>query len=157
MSFTIKNYSRKYKNICSQESVSQMIKSLLWSVALYAAEAWTMRNVDTQRLEAFETWCWRKMFKITYKEHVINDEVLSRAKEKNQQKLWIGHNLRHPDNFLTLAIEGRFIGKRGQGRKRCTFLDRLKSGEDYGISKRRAGDRDRWRNWKPDWTKIAEH
>ena len=63
----------------------------------------------------------------------------TKAKEKrsiiaritNQQKLWIGHNLRHPDNLLTLAIEGRFIGKRGQGRKRCTFLD-LKSGEDYG-------------------------
>ena len=52
-------------------------------------------------------------------------------------------------NLLTLAIEGRFIGKRGQGRKRCTFLDRLKSGEDYGILKRRVEDRDRWRNWKP--------
>ena len=129
----------------------QMIKSLVWSVALYAAEAWTMRKVDTQRLEAFEMWCWRKMFKISYKEHATNDEVLSRAKEKrsiiaritNQQKLWIGNNLRHPDNLLTLAIEGRFIGKRGQGRKRCTFLDRLKSGEDYGILKRRAEDRDR--------------
>ena len=89
--------------------------------------------------------------------NVINDEVLSMAKEKRsiiaritkQQKLWIGHNLRHPDNLLILAIEGRFIGKRGQGRKRCTFLDRLKSGEDYGILKRRAEDRDRWRNWKP--------
>ena len=130
-----------------------------------AVEAWTLRKVDTQRLEAFEMWCWRKMSlkklkiyrKISYKEHVTNDEVLSRAKEKrsiiaritNQQKLWIGHNLRHPDNLLTLAIEGRFIGKRGQGRKRCTFLDRLKSGEDYGILKRRAEDRDRWRNWKP--------
>ena len=116
-----------------------------------------MRKVDTQRLEAFEMWCWRKMFKISYKEYVTNDEVLSRAKEKrstiatiiNQQKLWIGHNLRHPDNLLTLAIEGRFIGKRGQGRKRCTCLDPLKSGEDYSILKRRAEDRDRWRNWKP--------
>ena len=101
-----------------------------------------MKKVDTQRLEVFEMWCWRKMFK-------INDEVLSMAKEKrsiiyritNQQKLWIGHNLRHPDNLLTLAIEGRFIGKRGQGR--------LKSGEDYGILNRRAEDRDRWRNWNP--------
>ena len=62
-----------------------------------------------------------------------------RAKEKRsiiaritkQQKLWIGHNLRHLDNLLILAIEGRFIGKRGQGKKTCTFLDRLKSGEDY--------------------------
>ena len=148
----------------STTTKKQMIKSLLWSVALYAAEAWTMRKVDTQRLEAFEMWCWRKMFKISYKEHVTNDEVLSRAKEKrsiiariiNQQKFWIGHNLIHPDNLLTNAIEGHFIGKSGQERKRCTFLDRFKSGEDYGILKRIAEDRDRWRNWKPQpFTEIS--
>ena len=80
-----------------------------------------------------------------------NDEVLSRAKEKRSiiARITNQHNFRHPDNLLTLAIEGCFIGKRGQGRKRCTFLDRLKSGEDYGILKRRAEDRDRWRSWKP--------
>ena len=97
------------------------------------------------------------MFKISYKEHVTNDEVLSKAKEKRsiiaritkQQKLWIGHNFSYPDNLLTLVIEGRFIGKRGQGRKRCTFLDHLKSGEGYGILKRRAEDREKWINWKP--------
>ena len=141
----------------STTTKKQMIKSLVWSVALYAAEAWTMRKVDTQRLDAFEMRCWTKMFKISYKQYVTNYEVLSRANEKcsiiaritNQQKLWIGHNLRHPDNLLTLEIERSFIGKKGQGRKRCTFLDRLKSGEDYGISKRRVEDRDRWRNWKP--------
>ena len=91
----------------STTTKKQMIKSLVWSVALYAAEAWTMRKEDTQRLEAFEMWCCIKLFKISYKEHVTNDEVLSRAKEKrsiiaritNQQKLWIGHNLRHPDNL----------------------------------------------------------
>ena len=96
----------------STTTKKQMIQSLVWSVALYASKAWTMRKVDTQRLEAFEMWCWRKIFKISYKEHVTNDEVLSRAKDKrsiiaritNQQKLWIGHNLRHPDNFLTLAV-----------------------------------------------------
>ena len=149
--------SRSFNGQLSITTKKEMIKSLVWSVALYAAETWTMRKVDTQRLEAFEMWCWRKMFKVSYKEHVSNDEVLSRAKEKRsiiaritkQQKLWIGNNLRHPDNLLTLAIEERFIGKREQGRKRCTFLDRLESGGDYGILKRRAEDRDRWRNWKP--------
>ena len=35
----------------STTTKKQMIKSLVWSVALYAAEACTMRKVDTQRLE----------------------------------------------------------------------------------------------------------
>ena len=33
----------------STTTKKQMIKSLVWSIALYAAEAWTMRKVDTQR------------------------------------------------------------------------------------------------------------
>ena len=90
-----------------------------------------MSKVDTQRLEEFEMWCWRKMFKISYKEHVTNDEVLSRAKVKrsiiaritNQQKVWIGHNLSQPpDNLLTLTIKGSFIGKRGQEGRDARFL-----------------------------------
>ena len=44
----------------STTTKKQTIKSLVWIVALYDAEAWTMRKVDTQRLEAFEMWCWRK-------------------------------------------------------------------------------------------------
>ena len=74
--------SKFYDNLkifTGQLSTTTMIKLLAWSVALYAAEAWTMRKVDTQRFEAFEMWCWRKMFKISYKEHVTNDEVLSSA------------------------------------------------------------------------------
>ena len=60
----------------STTTKKQMIKSLVWSIVLYAAEAWTMRKVDTYRLEAFEMWFWRKMFKISYKEHLTNDEEL---------------------------------------------------------------------------------
>ena len=43
----------------STTTKKQMIKSLVWSLALYAAEAWTTRKVETQRLEAFEMLCWR--------------------------------------------------------------------------------------------------
>ena len=38
----------------STPTKKQMIKSLVWSVALYAAEACTMMKVDTQRLEDFK-------------------------------------------------------------------------------------------------------
>ena len=33
---------------------------LIWSVALYAAETWTLTKVDIRRLEAFEMWVWLK-------------------------------------------------------------------------------------------------
>ena len=96
------------------------------------------------------------MLKMSYTPHLTNEQVLTKITEKQsmfqriteQQKLWIGHNLRHPENLLTIAIEGRFLGKRDRGRKRCSFLDVLKEGDEYSTLKRRANDRQAWRSWK---------
>jgi len=50
----------------------RMIKTLVWSVTLYASETWTMRKEDIKRLEAFEMWLWRRMEKISWTEHISN-------------------------------------------------------------------------------------
>ena len=34
----------------------RLVKSLVWSNALYSAETWTMLKADIERLEAFEMW-----------------------------------------------------------------------------------------------------
>ena len=39
----------------------QIIKSVVWSVALYGSETWTMRKKEVERIQAFEMWIWRKM------------------------------------------------------------------------------------------------
>ena len=52
------------------ETKKNIIKTLIWSIALYASECWTMRKVDIKRIEAFEMWCWRKMLKIKYTDHI---------------------------------------------------------------------------------------
>ena len=41
--------------------LKRIVKCLVWSVALYAAETWTISKTDTKRIEAFEMWIWRKM------------------------------------------------------------------------------------------------
>ena len=35
------------------------MKCLVWSVALYVAETWTLTQTDRRRPEAFEMWIWR--------------------------------------------------------------------------------------------------
>ena len=52
------------------------------SIALYGAETWTLRPVDQKYLESFEMWCWRRMEKISWTDHVRNEEVLLRVKEQ---------------------------------------------------------------------------
>ena len=38
--------------------------------------------IDQKHLESFEMWCWRRMEKISWTDHVRNEEVLLRIKEQ---------------------------------------------------------------------------
>jgi len=45
-------------------------------MALYGAETWTLRAADQKYLVSFGMWCWRRMEKISWTDHVRNEEVL---------------------------------------------------------------------------------
>ena len=45
-------------------------------IALCGAEIWALRKVDDKCLESFEVWCWGMMEKISWTDHVRNEEVL---------------------------------------------------------------------------------
>ena len=113
----------------------RLVKSLVWSVTLYGCETWTLRKDDCKRLEAFEMWIWRRMFKIKWIERLSNEEVLVIAGEtrsllntiKDRQRKWIGHILRH-DNMMRDMIEGRVDGKRMREGQRTKMLDMIMNG-----------------------------
>ena len=60
----------------------KLIKSYIWSMALYGAETWTLRAADQKYLECFKMWCWRRMEKTSWTDHVRNEEVLIRVNEQ---------------------------------------------------------------------------
>ena len=49
-----------------------LVKFYIWSIALYGAETWTLVAVDKKHLESSEMWCWRRMEKISWTDHVRN-------------------------------------------------------------------------------------
>jgi hypothetical protein len=62
----------------------KLVKCYIWSIALYGAETWTLRELDQKYLESFEIWCWRTMEKINWTDRINNEAVLHRVKkEKN--------------------------------------------------------------------------
>jgi len=92
----------------------KLVKCYVWSIALYGAETWTLRAVDQKDLESSEMWCWRRMEKISWTDHVRNEDVLLRVKEqrnilheiRKRKAKWIGHMLRR-NCLLQRVTEGK--------------------------------------------------
>jgi hypothetical protein len=97
-------------------------------------------------------WCWRRMEKISWTDHVNNEAVLHRIKEKRnilhmirrRKANWIGHILCRI-YFLSHIIEGKIIGTRRQGRGCKQLLDDLKEARKYWKLKEGAQDRTLWK------------
>ena len=131
------------------------MKCYVWSIALYGAETWTLQAVDQKHLESFEMWCWRRTEKISWTDHVRNEDVLLRVKEqrnilheiRKRKTNWIGHILRR-NCLLQLVIEGRIQGgievTRIRGRRRRKLLNDLKERRGYSHLKKEALDRTMW-------------
>jgi len=85
----------------------------------------TLRAAEQKQLESFETWCWRRMEKISWTDRVRNGEVLLRVKEQRniiheimkRKANWIGHILRR-NCLLQRVIEGKIKGDRSEGKTR---------------------------------------
>jgi len=60
----------------------RIMKCLVWSVALYVAETWTLTQKN-RKLEAFEMWI-RRMGKIRRLDKDTNEEVLRTVNEDTQ-------------------------------------------------------------------------
>ena len=79
----------------------KLVKCYIWSMALICAETWTLRAADKKYPESSEMWCWRRIERISWTDHVRNEEVLLRVNEqrnilhetKKRKANWIGHIL----------------------------------------------------------------
>jgi len=117
--------TRSFTGTLDLELRKKLVKCYIWSIVLYSAETWTLPAVDQKHLERSEMWCWRGMDKISWTDHVRNEEVLLRVKkqrniinEMSKRKAnWVGHILCR--NCLLLQfIEAKINRKELKGRRR---------------------------------------
>ena len=96
---------------------NKQVKCYISNIALYGDETWTLRAVYQKHLESFEMWCWRRMEKISWTDHVRNEEVLLRVKERTnilheirkRKANWFSHILRR-NCLLQQVKEGKIKG-----------------------------------------------
>ena len=116
------------KKKINRELKERIVKTVIWSVALYASETWTLQKEEMRRINALEIWFWRRMEKISWTEKRTDEEVLKPLGEKRRmgevivqrKKNWIVHIIRH-DGLFKQVIEGSMEGKRGRRRPRMGY------------------------------------
>ena len=101
----------------------------------YVSETLTLIEEAIRRTNAFEMWCYRRMFKISWRRFMSNNKILEIVREDRyfmkkivERKFEFAvHILRGSSGrLMTRVLEGRIEGKRGVGRQRIMWLDDIK-------------------------------
>ena len=40
----------------------RLVKAMVFPVVMYGCESWTVKKAECRRIDAFELWCWRRLF-----------------------------------------------------------------------------------------------
>ena len=152
----------KMRNFLTSRKVSVLVrrravKTYIWSILLYGAEAWTINKEMEKRLEAMEMWLWRRMMKVSWVERKSNEEVLRMVGVKRElmravrvrQMRFLGHVMRRGE-IENVVLTGLIDGRRARGRPRETFMCGIKRALRGRLSCARilqaTDDRERWRS-----------
>ena len=41
-----------------------LVKAMAFPVVMYGCESWTVKKAEHQRIDAFELWCWRRLWRV---------------------------------------------------------------------------------------------
>ena len=131
----------RLKPVWNEKSISlsskvRLMRSLVTSIFLYACESWTLTAELQGRIEAMEMRCYRKILRILYKDHAINEEVRAKIRQaiephkdlltivKRRKLQWYGHFSRSSGLAKTIW-QGTVKGGRRRGRQRKRWEDNV--------------------------------
>ena len=108
-----------------------LVKAMVFPVAMYGCENWTMKKPEHRRIESFELWCWRRLLRVPWTARRSNQSILKEIspgcsldglmlKWKVQ---YFGHLMRRADSFEKTLMLGKIEGRRRRGQERMRWLD----------------------------------
>ena len=50
----------------------RLVKAMVFPVIVYGCESWIIKESEHQRIDAFELWCWRRLFGEEFGEELEN-------------------------------------------------------------------------------------
>ena len=65
----------KSRNISLPTKV-HLFKAMVFLVVMYRCESWTTKKAECRRTDAFELWCWRRLFRVPWTARRSNQSIL---------------------------------------------------------------------------------
>ena len=53
-----------------------LVKVMVFPVVMYRYESWTIKKVESRRIDAFELWCWRRLLRVPWTAGRFNQSIL---------------------------------------------------------------------------------
>ena len=53
-----------------------LVKAVVFPLFIYGCDSWTIKQVEHQRIDAFELWCWRRLLRVPRTARRSNQSVL---------------------------------------------------------------------------------
>ena len=52
-----------------------LVKALVFPVAMYGCESWTIKKAEHQRTDAFKLWCWKRLLRVPWTARRSNQSI----------------------------------------------------------------------------------
>ena len=69
-----------------------LVKAKVFPVVMYGCESWTVKKTERQRIDAFELWCWRRLFRVPWICKEICKEIQPVHSKGDQSWVFFGRN-----------------------------------------------------------------
>ena len=116
-----------------------IVKAMVFSVALYGCDSWTIKKSEHQRIDAFETRYWRRLLDSKEINQPILREInLEYPLEGLTLKLklqYFGHLIQTDDSLEKFLMLGKIESRRRRGHQRMRWLDGIKDAMNMNLGK----------------------
>ena len=103
-----------------------IVKAVVFPVATYGRESWTIKKAESRRIDAFELWCWRRLLRVPWTARRSNKPIVKEVSpeyslEGLMLKLklqYFGHLMCRTDSLEKTLMLGKIEGGKRRGLQR---------------------------------------